>query len=134
MSDDLEKVLEYVQQRGLYTINLGVFLHERFSSHRAKAYKDQPMGLTQKVNFLAAATPYEKWIGGIEPTEIEYSRTVTSVDETYLKNFLTPFSSAQYDILCSGNWCNTFCALGSFKINDKNKTKFNQSIQINIAH
>lgn len=57
MSNDFEMVLKYVQQRGFYTINQGVFLHKRFSSHPAKAYKNQLIVRTQKVNYLASATP-----------------------------------------------------------------------------
>lgn len=31
-----------------------------------------------------------------------------------LKYFFTPFSSAQYEILCNGNWCRMFVVLGSY--------------------
>lgn len=31
-----------------------------------------------------------------------------------LKNFFTPFSSAQYDMLCNGNWCRILVPRGSW--------------------
>lgn len=42
-----------------------------------------------------------------------FGTLVTLVFAIKLKNFLTPFSSAQYDILCNGNWCRIFVPRGS---------------------